>query len=173
MDVKRRVRQIRAITQLAELFDQQGIKAWLGGGWALEALDNSYQRDHADVDFHVFAEDAPIVRVLLEEQGFNIVDVMPNSFVSERGKLRIEWELLWFENDEIVTYDNVVDSTYVWPSGAFPDEKQGSLNGVKLYVMSPSALRKHKLDYDKGQVKLRQKDMKDLSRLKAIIHDRM
>lgn len=174
MDVKRRIRQARAIAQLAALFDEHGIKTWLGGGWALEALDPTYKRDHIDVDFHVFAADAPTVRCMLEEQGFNIVDVTANSFVAERGKLRIEWELLWYsENDETVTYDNKLDRTYVWPEGAFPNTKAGTIDDVSVYVMSPSAQRRHKLDYDREHVPLRQKDMKDLSRLKALIHDRM
>lgn len=174
MDVKRRIRQARAIAQIAARFDEQGIKAWLGGGWALEALDPTYKRDHADVDFHIFAADAPLVRCLLEEEGFNIVDLTANSFAAERGKLRIEWELLWFgDNDETVTYDNKLDRTYTWPEGAFPDNKQGIIVDTQVYVMSPNAIRRHKLDYDKEQVPLRQKDMKDLSRLKALIHDRM
>ncbi|MDP3487666.1 MAG: hypothetical protein Q8S19_07010, partial [Bacillota bacterium] len=100
MDVKRRIRQARAIAELAVLFDEHGIKAWLGGGWALEALDATYKRDHADVDFHVFADNAPAVRCLLEEQGFNIIEVAANSFAAERGKLRIEWELLWFNDQD-------------------------------------------------------------------------
>lgn len=174
MDVKRRTRQSRAIVQLATLFDQHGVKAWLGGGWALEALDSSYCRDHVDVDYHVFAADAPTVRCLLEEEGFNIVDVTASSFIAERGKLCIEWELLWYgDNEEVVTYDTKLDRTYAWPSGAFPDDKTGAIDGVAVYVMSPTAQRRHKLDYDKEQVPLRQKDMKDLSRLKALIHDRM
>jgi len=174
MDVKRRIRQARAIAELAVLFDEHGIKTWLGGGWALEALDPAYKRDHVDVDFHVFAADAPTVRCLLEEQGFNITEITANSFTAERGKLRIEWELLWLnDKDEIVTYDNKLDRTYVWPEGAFPGDKSGAIGDVDVYVMSPTAQRRHKLDYDKAHVPLRQKDMKDLSRLKALIHDRM
>lgn len=174
MDVKRRSRQARAISQLAARFEEQGIKAWLGGGWAIEAIDPSYMRDHADVDYHIFAADAPTVRCLLEEEGFNIVDLTANSFVAERGKLRIEWELLWYDEDnKIVTYDNKLDRTYTWPEGAFPEIKTGKIGDSCVYVMSPNAQRRHKLDYDKEQVPLRQKDMKDLSRLKALIHDRM
>lgn len=170
---KRRLRQLRAIAQLVQVFDQHGVKAWLGGGWALEALDHSYQRDHADVDFHIFAYDAPQVRVLLEEQGYNIVELNASSFAAERGKLRVDWELLWEDDETVVTYDSLVDTTYVWPTGAFPPEKRGAIDGVEVYVMSPGAQRQLKLDYDKRQKRLRQKDMKDLSRLRALIHDRL
>lgn len=170
---KRRLRQLRAITQLVEACDRQGVKAWLGGGWALEALDNTYQRDHADVDFHIFAPDAPLVRVLLEELGYNIVEITASSFAAERGKLRVDWELLWEEDGTVVTYDSYVDATYIWPAGAFPQEKTGVINGVAVYVMSPSAQRQLKLDYNKKQKRLRQKDMRDLSRLRSLIHDRL
>lgn len=170
---KRRLRQLRAITELVEAFDRLSVKAWLGGGWALEALDHTYQRDHADVDFHIFAPDAPPVRVLLAELGYNIVEVTVSSFAAERGKLRIDWELLWEEDEAVVTYDSYVDVTYTWPPGAFPSEKTGAINGVAVYVMSPGAQRQLKLDYDKKQKRLRQKDMKDLARLRALIHDRL
>ncbi|MBT9134643.1 MAG: 2''-aminoglycoside nucleotidyltransferase [Firmicutes bacterium] len=170
---KRRLRQLRAIAQLVEALDRHSVKAWLGGGWALEALDHNYQRDHSDVDFHVLAHDAPSVRVLLEELGYNIVEVTASSFAAERGKLRLDWELLWWEDEAIVTYDSYADATYVWPLGAFPPEKTGIINGVAVYVMSPSAQRQHKLDYDKKQKRLRQKDMKDLARLRSLIHDRL
>lgn len=170
---KRRLRQLRAITQLVEAFDRCGVRAWLGGGWALEALDHNYQRDHADVDFHVLAADAPLVRVLLEELGYNIIEVTSSSFAAERGKLRVDWELLWEDDAAVVTYDSYVDATYVWPPGAFPSEKTGTINAVAVYVMSPSAQRQHKLDYDKKQKRLRQKDMKDLARLRSLIHDRL
>ncbi len=170
---KRRLRQLKAIMQLVEALDRHGIKAWLGGGWALEALDHNYRRDHADIDFHVFASDAPSVRVLLQEMGYNIVDVTASSFTAEWGKLRVDWELLWEEGEAIVTYDSYVEATYVWPAKAFPPEKSGEINGVSVYVMSPSAQRQHKLDYDKKQKRLRQKDMKDLARLRSLIHDRL
>ncbi|MDP3058448.1 MAG: hypothetical protein Q8N36_03215 [bacterium] len=174
MDAKRRARQLRAIIQLGNALEGKGIVAWLGGGWALEALDPTYQREHVDIDFCIMAEHASDVRVLLEEDGYDIVSFNENSFRAERGKSAIDWELLWSDEfGKLVSYYPNREQPYEWPVDAFPDKKNGILDGTPVYAMSAASQQRHKLEYSKDQAPLREKDIKDLSRLKAIIHDRM
>lgn len=174
MDVKRSARQANIIIKINEILDMANVRAWLGGGWALEAHDPFCQRDQGEIIFYVFAEDAAQVRILLTEAGFAIVDCMPNSFAAVRGRFYIGWTLLWVdEHDQVVTYDDLCDKGYHWPLDAFPHDKCLLIRGVAVRGVAAPAVRQHFLAGDKGNDRLRQKASKDSSRLKSLVHDRM
>jgi len=174
MEVKRSARQASAIIKVSELLDMANVRAWLGGGWAQEAHDTLDQRDRGEIIFYIFAEDAPQVRILLTEAGFDIVDCMPNSFAAVRGRLYIGWTLLWVdEHEQVITYDDLFDKGYYWPSAAFPQDKALLLRGVAVRAVAAAALRQRIFAGAKGNERLGHKGSKDLSRFKSLVHDRM
>ncbi|MBS3937047.1 MAG: hypothetical protein KGZ50_00545 [Peptococcaceae bacterium] len=174
MDAKRRARRVRTIIQVVELMDKANIRAWVGGGWAFLALDPAHQHDHSEIVFYLYAKDAAPARILLTEAGFSIVDIMPNSFVAMRGKLKLSWTLLWTdEQDGTITYDNRLDKSYLWPKDAFPREKNGLLEGVLVYALDPAACIQHLREEPGAYTGELPKDIKRLPNLKSLVHDRM
>jgi len=174
MDMKRRARQVRPIIQTSEILDVADIKAWLGGGWALVAHESPRENHEQDIVFYIYAQDAAQVRMLLTEAGWSIVEVLPDSFAAERGRLLLRWELLWIDElGHTVTYGNRSDKAYFWPKDAFPPEKTGMLAGVAVRVVSAAAWGQYVLDGRGDKSEFRQKNTKDLSRLKSLVHDRM
>ncbi|MFB9525740.1 nucleotidyltransferase domain-containing protein [Nonomuraea roseola] len=58
---------------LLALMDSLGVRAWLDGGWAVDACLGSQTRPHADLDVVVQEHDVPAVTVALRERGYRPV----------------------------------------------------------------------------------------------------
>ena len=174
MDVKRSARQASVIAKVSELLDVANVRAWLGGRWAQEGQGGLDHGDQGEIVFYIFAADAPQVRIILTEGGFDIVDCLPNSFAAVRGRFYIGFTILWVdEHDQVVTYDDRFDQGYHWPRDAFPEEKALLLKGVAVRAVGAAAWRDNLLAVGKGNARMRQKQSKDFSRLKSLVHDRM
>jgi len=173
MDDKRSARRIRAILQVAKLLEDGDIRAWVGGGYALLALDRPHRLEQKTVDFYIYADAASATRMLLAEDGFGIVDVMPNSFAAVRGGLALKFTFLWLnEQGEIITYDETLESIYSWQSDAFPKEKNGRLLETWVYAMNlPERSQGQPAPATKA-VRPEQKTGAT-KKLKSLVHDRM
>jgi lincosamide nucleotidyltransferase A/C/D/E len=68
--------------QVAELYarlDERGIRAWVGGGWGVDALVGRVTRDHGDLDVAVDAEQLDPFLALLRDLRFVVVtDWLPS-----------------------------------------------------------------------------------------------
>jgi len=51
-------------------FEQLGIKLWVDGGWAVDALLGSQTRPHKDLDIAIQWKDVPMLRQVLEADGY-------------------------------------------------------------------------------------------------------
>jgi len=77
---------------LYDLFEDNGIRVWLDGGWGVDALLEEQTRDHTDLDIGIETSDLPRMRDLLEKKGFRDVprnDTRPWNFVlgDDAGRL--------------------------------------------------------------------------------------
>ena len=54
------------ITEIVQLFNQNGIEFYVDGGWGVDALLGEQTRLHADLDIAIQHKDSPQVRALLE-----------------------------------------------------------------------------------------------------------
>ena len=171
MDTRQRARFARAISQLARVLDEEGIPVWLGGAWGHYALDPDHQPLESSALFYLYAEDASEVRRTAEDSGHAVVDMSPSGFTTDQGDLLIVWHLLWMdEAGETVSFDEH-DCPYRWPAGSFSSELRGLISGIPVRIVDPQAEMLHD-NLPSGQRNQHRRRM-DVSKVKAIIHDRM
>jgi len=58
------------VNKLYRLFEENGIKVWINGGWGIDALLGEQTRPHNDLDIAVQHKNAPKLRELLEGKGY-------------------------------------------------------------------------------------------------------
>lgn len=61
------------VIALYKLFEKNGIKVWLDGGWGVDALLGKQTRSHGDIDIVVQEKDIPEIRQMLENKGYKDV----------------------------------------------------------------------------------------------------
>lgn len=61
------------VLALYDLFKSQGIKIWLDGGWAVDALLGEQTRTHGDIDIVIQEKGLLQIRELLEAHGYSDV----------------------------------------------------------------------------------------------------
>ncbi len=69
--------QLRVIRLVHTTLGGRGIRWWLFGGWALDALLGGVTRDHGDIEFWVERKDADAVVDALIEVGAVVLDTQP------------------------------------------------------------------------------------------------
>jgi len=75
--------ECRAAADLLAAFAEQGLRACVGGGWAVDALLGSQSRPHADLDLAIDATQLDEVISLMSSWGYRrAVDWLP---------VRVEW----------------------------------------------------------------------------------
>lgn len=68
------------VLHLLDLVGESGVRAWVDGGWGVDALVGHQTRAHRDVDLVVDAEGVDRVTALLLEHGFEVVrDWLPTA----------------------------------------------------------------------------------------------
>ncbi|MFF1649178.1 nucleotidyltransferase domain-containing protein [Streptomyces sp. NPDC058240] len=50
--------QLRLIAEAVEVAETLGVTVWLRGGWAMDFFLGEITRDHGDIDWFVWADDA-------------------------------------------------------------------------------------------------------------------
>jgi hypothetical protein len=171
MDTRRKARLTRAISQLARVLDEEGIHVWLGGDWGRYALDPEHRPLESSAIFYLRADDGPDVRRAAEDMGHAVVDMSASGFVTEKGDLLISWHLLWLdEMGEEVSFDES-DRPFTWPRGSFRTDFRGVLSKIPVRIVDPQAEMLH--DNAVSQRGTMSGRRTDISKVKAIIHDRM
>lgn len=61
------------VMDLYELFENNGVKIWVDGGWGVDALLGEQTREHSDLDIAIDHKDEDKMRELLEKLGYKIV----------------------------------------------------------------------------------------------------
>lgn len=62
------------VIELYKKLEEKGIDMWLDGGWGVDALLGKKTRPHEDVDIVIQQKYVPILRKLLEAQGYQDVE---------------------------------------------------------------------------------------------------
>lgn len=61
------------VVELYRLFEDNGVKIWVDGGWGVDALLEQQTREHADLDIAVDHKHEPKLRELLDQRGYKLV----------------------------------------------------------------------------------------------------
>ncbi|MFC0678047.1 nucleotidyltransferase domain-containing protein [Lysobacter korlensis] len=71
--------QASHVLELLDLISGAGLRAWVGGGWAVDAVVGRQTREHGDLDLAADASQLNALLALLAKEGFRItVDWLPS-----------------------------------------------------------------------------------------------
>lgn len=130
-----------------------GIKIWVDGGWAVDALLGKQTRSHADFDIAIQYKDIPKLREFLEARGYREVERDENK----------KWNFVLGDNKgcevdvHAFTFD---DKGHVIEGVEYPEGSltgTGSIDGYTVRCIDPEHLVKFHTGY-----KLSEKDFKDV-----------
>lgn len=158
------------IRSVIEALDAVGVRAWLFGGWGLDAQVGRITREHGDVEFWIERSDADRSRYALIVAGATAYLTRPAEESCE-----FEWKGALFST---AYFDRRQDGTFttegrwsdwVFPAGSFGDDA-GLLDGVSLPTMSPTGMLAMKEQYPRlrNGGALRPKDVDDIATLRTL-----
>ncbi|MGH9648231.1 MAG: nucleotidyltransferase domain-containing protein [Bryobacteraceae bacterium] len=149
------------VFEIYDLLEKQGIKIWVDGGWAVDALLGEQTREHVDFDIAVERKDTPALKDILESNGYHDAP-------KDKDKM---WDLV-LVNEEGKEIE--VHCFFLTPEGKVIEEKYwngysansldgiGTISGKEVRCVSLSQLVK---THDRNKRGLKDTDYKDMKRL--------
>jgi hypothetical protein len=166
--------QLDRIGRITTELTEGGHRAWLFGGWGLDARIGRVTRDHGDIEFWVDRNDALRVRQSLVAAGATLLDTQPPEESAE-----YTWDGVWFStayfdarSDRTFTTAGRYDD-WVFPVGSFPGEPVG-LEGLSVLAMSLTGMQAMKEQYPhlRNGRPWRDKDVQDIELLRSMLGSR-
>jgi hypothetical protein len=165
--------QLDRIRTITTVLAEGAQRAWLFGGWGLDARMGRVIRDHGDIEFWVDRNDAHHVRQFLVGGGATLLDTQPPAESAE-----YTWDGTWFST---AFFDARSDGTFttagryddwVFPVGSFPDEPV-EFEGMPVLAMSVMGMLAMKEQYPhlRNGRPWRDKDIRDIELLRSMLAD--
>ena len=165
--------QLELIRTITTALTQGAQRAWLFGGWGLDARIGHVTRTHGDIEFWVHRETARHVQSLVVDAGAVLLDTQPPEESAE-----YDWNGIWFST---AYFDPRPDGTFaargrfddwMFPVGSFPDESV-DLEGLPVLAMSVAGMLAMKEQYPhlRNGRPWRAKDVSDVKLLRAMLGD--
>jgi lincosamide nucleotidyltransferase A/C/D/E len=134
---------IEAMTALRDA----GVVAWIGGGWAVDALVGEETRPHRDLDLAIRAEDLEIALRALEELGYAAsLDLRPVRLVVTAADGRsIDLHPVTFGADGVGRQPGDDGRAFEYPPDAFGE---GTIAGVAVPALTAEQLVRFHLGYE-------------------------
>jgi hypothetical protein len=159
------------IRTFTTLMTRAGHRAWLFGGWGLDARIGRVTRDHGDIEFWIDHRTAPLVQPLVVEAGAVLLDTQPPEESAE-----YDWDGTMFST---AYFDARPDGTFasrhrfddwVFPRGSFPDEPV-ELAGLPVLAMSAAGMLAMKEQFPRlrNGRPWRDKDVADMELLRSLL----
>jgi lincosamide nucleotidyltransferase A/C/D/E len=147
----------RLLDRLARL----GLRVWVDGGWAVDALLGEQSRPHGDLDVVVEQKDVPRLRRLLEADGYRDFprdDTSPWNFVlgDDTGR-QVDIHVIVFDTEGNGLY-GPVERGIMYPAASLSG--RGTIAGRAVNCIAPEYLVKFHTGYP-----LRPTDFHDVSAL--------
>jgi lincosamide nucleotidyltransferase A/C/D/E len=135
---------VHDVLALFEGFRREGFRAWLAGGWAVDALEGAQTRVHADVDVAVDAGQLERVLSHLADYGFCVsVDQLP-SRVELTGDYVLDLHPVVFAPDGSGTQAGLDGDSFPYAPDGFT---AGSLDGVDVPCLAARQQRAFRTGY--------------------------
>jgi lincosamide nucleotidyltransferase A/C/D/E len=111
----------RDVEGVLDRLEAGAIEAWLEGGWGVDALLGEQTRPHDDLDIIVRVDDVPRMREVLEPDGFQLVEGVPDSnFVLRDVSGRsVDVHPVRFDDDRNGVYRMANGDDWVFPASGF------------------------------------------------------
>lgn len=172
MDGERSARQLRLIGEVAGTADGVGAAVWLRGGWAMDFFLGRVTRDHADVDWFAWAEDAPALTAALTTAGHEPLAGPPAEQQLDFRKDGEENSFALLDRDAAgrVVVAGGPWAGRPWPDGLL-DGPPGSVGGLRCRVVNAHAqieIKRMMPVWVPGRPR-RAKDAEDIARLTAAL----
>jgi len=152
------------LVRLVGLFEVEGLRVWLDGGWGVDALLERQTRDHDDLDLVSELADSERVIALLEAAGYELVDgAPPLSFVlvDADGRQVDVHPVVFGEARGGGVYRMKGDREWVYPAAGF--EGHGRVGGRPVRCLTPEVQVLVHDGYELGE-----KDYREL----CLLHER-
>ncbi len=141
------------VIDLYATLENLGIKIWIDGGWAVDALLGKQTRSHADLDIAIQYKDTPKFREYLEARGYREVqrdeDKKWNFVLGDDSGHEVDVHAFTFDNN-----GHVIEGI------EYPDRSltgTGVIDGHAVRCIDPEHLVRFHTGY-----KLKDKDFKDV-----------
>jgi hypothetical protein len=138
VDTDRAQRQLRLIADTVAMSHRLGVQVWLRGGWAMDFFLGQVTRDHADIDWDAWIDDAPAITAALHADGYQSVTGPPPDQQLDVIKDGEEMSFAWLARglDGTVTVAGGPYAGEAWPDGML-DWPPGRIGPVHCPIISP------------------------------------
>ncbi len=117
--------------------DEAGVRAWLDGGWAVDACLGAQSRRHRDLDIAIEERHVPAAVAALERLGFETVPAEWNVLLEDPAGRQIDFHVVVLDEEGRGVF--APPRHRVWyPADALSGE--GTLGGRRVRCLTPHAL---------------------------------
>jgi hypothetical protein len=175
MDSERAQRQLQMIARTVEMTERLGVQIWLRGGWAMDFFLGRVTRDHVDIDWDAFIDDAPAIAAALRAEGYREIPGPPAWQQLDVARDGEEMSFGWFarRSDGTITMAGGPYADDPWPDGML-DWPPGRIGPVQCPIISPHVQIESKEMmpiWVPGRPR-RPKDAEDIARLREALQSR-
>ncbi|HEV8575238.1 MAG TPA: hypothetical protein VGR43_11095 [Dehalococcoidia bacterium] len=164
-------KQLAIIAEVRDALEAAGVRWWLFGGWGLDARIGRQTRDHHDIEFWVYHEDAERTREALIGRSFTVrtTDYPEESQEFEKDGVKLSSAFLHREGE------NAAQVRGRWSDWRFPptsfESSSGHLGKLEVPVMSVEGMLAMKEQFPslRNGRPLRDKDVRDIKRLRKLL----
>jgi hypothetical protein len=172
VDHKRAERQLQVICDVLAIALENAIEVWLRGGWAMDFFLGRVTRDHADIDWFAWADDASVIRAALLERGYQAIPGGSPELGLDAVKDGEDWDFQfeWLATDSAgqVVVPAGPHAGEPWPEGMLTWEP-GQIGQLRCPIISPLAQIeiKEMMPVWVPRFPRRPKDAEDIAQLRA------
>lgn len=175
MDVRRSEHQLRQIAEALDTARGLRVPLWLRGGWAVDFFLGAVTRDHGDIDWFVWADDAGVLTEGLLRRGYRPVPGPPPGLQVDFAKDGLESSFTFLARDAAgrVVVAGGPWAGAPWPAGML-DGGSGRIGALRCPVVSVRAqieIKRMTPVWDPARPR-RSKDAADIALLEAALRAR-
>ena len=163
--------QLEVISAFTRSLMPGGQRAWLFGGWGLDARLGRVTRDHGDIEFWVHSGQAEQTQALIAVTGAVRLDTQPAEESAEYDWAGTRFSTAYFDARPDGSFASRGRfSDWVFPAGSFPDEPV-ELAGRPVLAMSVAGMLAMKEQYPRLRHghPWRDKDLADMEVLRWML----
>ncbi|MEV6350772.1 aminoglycoside adenylyltransferase [Actinoplanes sp. NPDC051851] len=164
--------QLGAIEEAVRVAGELGVGLWLRGGWAMDFFLGEVTREHRDIDWFAWHEEAPRLVTVLAGRGWRLLPEPPHDEQLDLERDGIEQSVTLLGRDDAGC---PVVPAGAWAGEPWPEDlldgPPGELAGIVCPIVSPRAQVeiKRMMPVWNPDLPRRAKDAEDIERIEAAL----